>query len=75
MRLCKDCIHMHEGSTHDLCGRKQRESEPSLVTGKTWTIYLRCWEERSEGECGIEGKFYQPTLWKRIKTILIGEKK
>ena len=76
MRLCKDCIHMYVGHVHSRCGRKQRESEPSLITGKTYTIYGRCcWEERADGECGIDGKFYSPTLWKRIKTTLIGEKK
>ena len=75
MRLCKDCIHMYAGVVYSWCGRKQRESEPNLITGKTYTIYdLCCFDERTDGDCGYEGKFYSPTLWKRIKTALIGEK-
>ena len=71
MRLCKDCKHC------------LFDDELDVVTGQTRSYYkpLSCYHERGEdGHCGEEAIYFEqreetPPFWKRIKTILTGEKK
>ena len=83
MKFCKDCKHcLLDDELEVYCFRKGVESERDVVTGETRSYYkpLSCYRERGEdGHCGEEATYFEqreeaPSLWKRIKTTLIGEK-
>ena len=74
MHLCKDCKHMKVVGLFDYKTCRARPEEHCNDPIDGYIDYPLCSTERHYGECGYEGKFYSPTLWKRIKTALIGEK-
>ena len=65
MKTCYTCKHywMTMKPFENFCLRNAKEAEPSLITGipESFEGYLDCYTERYEdGECGKEGKFWEP---------------
>lgn len=72
LKLCKDCKYFINGknifSTYytDKCKISGRKKD-NLIRGEYENSPFPAKEERKWGQCGIEGKLWEPSVWFKIK--------